>query len=73
MTKSTKEKLEQRDSMNEITNTNLIYELKNLIQLAKTKVVTVVNTTMVQTYWQIGKMLVEDEQQGKKRAKYGKQ
>jgi predicted nuclease of restriction endonuclease-like (RecB) superfamily len=59
--------------MNEIINKNLLNELKNIIQLAKTKVLTVVNTTMVNTYWQIGKMLVEDEQQGNKRAKYGKQ
>ena len=59
--------------MDNTLDKNLLNELKSIIQLAKTNVVTVVNTTMVQTYWQIGKMLVEDEQQGKKRAKYGKQ
>ncbi len=59
--------------MGEIINTNLINELKTIINQAKTKVVTTINTTMVQTYWQIGKMLVEDEQKGEKRAKYGKQ
>jgi predicted nuclease of restriction endonuclease-like (RecB) superfamily len=59
--------------MNDILDKNLINELKSIIQIAKIKVVTAVNTTMVQTYWQIGKILVEDEQQGKKRAKYGKQ
>ena len=59
--------------MSNTLDTNLLNELKSIIQLAKTNVVTVVNTTMVQTYWQIGKMLVEDKQQGKKRAKYGKQ
>lgn len=32
-----------------------------------------VNTTMVQTYWQVGRLIVEDEQQGKTRASYGKQ
>ncbi len=58
--------------MGEIINTNLINELKTIINQAKTKVVTTINTTMVQTYWQIGKMLVEDEQKGEKRAKYGK-
>jgi len=60
-------------NMDNALDKNLLNELKSIIQLAKTNVVTVVNTTMVQTYWQIGKMLVEDEQQGKKRAKYGKQ
>ena len=28
---------------------------------------------MVQTYWQVGQLIVEDEQQGDKRARYGKQ
>ncbi len=59
--------------MGEIIHLKLIGELKNLILAARTQVVSTVNTVMVQTYWQIGKMLVEDEQQGEKRAKYGKQ
>ena len=59
--------------MSEIIHLKLIGELKNLILAARTQVVSTVNTVMVQTYWQIGKMLVEDEQQGEKRAKYGKQ
>lgn len=32
-----------------------------------------VNSVMVQTYWQIGKRIVEQEQQGKARANYGEQ
>jgi predicted nuclease of restriction endonuclease-like (RecB) superfamily len=32
-----------------------------------------VNSIMVQTYWQIGKRIVEQEQQGKARANYGEQ
>jgi hypothetical protein len=28
---------------------------------------------MVQTYWQVGRLIVEDEQQGSERAAYGKQ
>ena len=31
-----------------------------------------VNTTMVKAYWQVGKYIVEYEQQGKERAEYGK-
>jgi len=58
--------------MSEIINLNLINELKNIIHIAKTTIVSTVNTTMVHTYWQIGKMLVVEEQQGEKRAKYGK-
>jgi len=32
-----------------------------------------VNQTMVYTYYEIGRMIVEDEQQGKERAAYGRQ
>ena len=31
-----------------------------------------VNTAMVQTYWQIGRLIVQDEQAGQQRAEYGK-
>ncbi|MGI6724338.1 MAG: DUF1016 domain-containing protein [Arcobacter butzleri] len=33
---------------------------------------TSVNSIMVQTYWNIGKMIVEDEQKGETKAMYGK-
>lgn len=50
-----------------------LYEnIRSIILHAKTKVATVVNTTIVETYWQIGKYIVEDEQQGAERATYGK-
>lgn len=32
-----------------------------------------VNSAMVQSYWQIGRLIVEHEQQGESRAVYGKQ
>ena len=35
-------------------------------------VATTVNLTMVHTYFEIGRMIIEDEQEGKERAKYGK-
>lgn len=31
-----------------------------------------INQTMVQTYYEIGRMIVEEEQNGKNRAEYGK-
>ena len=52
-------------------NIQLIQELKSIIYQAKQKLVTAVNTTMVKTYWEIGRMIVENEQEGEKRAKYG--
>jgi predicted nuclease of restriction endonuclease-like (RecB) superfamily len=43
-----------------------------LLHSARQQVIRQVNLTMVQTYFEIGKMIVEEEQQGKNRAEYGK-
>ena len=48
-----------------------IYEnIKKLMNESRKHVVTYVNTTMLFTYWNIGKMIVE-EQGGNSKAKYG--
>lgn len=47
--------------------------IRNLLLSAKAQVRQTVNTTMVQTYWQVGRLIVEGEQGGEKRAAYGKQ
>ena len=39
---------------------------------SRNQVVQTVNSVMVQTYWNIGKIIVEDEQKGETRAEYGK-
>ena len=46
-------------------------EVGALLQHARNKAYKVVNTIMVQTYWQIGKRIVEQEQKGQNRAGYG--
>jgi predicted nuclease of restriction endonuclease-like (RecB) superfamily len=45
----------------------------SLIEQAHQQVHRNINSVMVQTYWEIGRLIVEDEQQGKIRASYGKQ
>lgn len=50
----------------------LFGRIAELIELARKQVVTAVNLTMVHTYYEIGKAIVEDEQQGQARAQYGK-
>ena len=52
------------------TQPNLFSDIKNLIIQAKKEVYSSVNTTMTQTYWNIGKRIVEEEQEGKERAEY---
>ncbi len=50
----------------------LLVEISEVIQHARSQVQHAVNSAMVQSYWQIGRLIVEHEQQGKARAAYGK-
>ena len=52
---------------------SLLGNLGDLIRAARRKVLRAVDTTQVQTCWQIGRHIVEFEQQGARRARYGKQ
>ncbi|MCQ2074168.1 MAG: PDDEXK nuclease domain-containing protein [Bacteroidaceae bacterium] len=55
-----------------LKNNNFIDDIRALINEARTQVVHTVNTVMVATYWEIGRRIVEEEQNGKERAEYGK-
>ena len=55
-----------------LTNNNFYQEIKELLYSAKNRVYQTINTTMTQTYFQIGKRIVEEEQGGETRAEYGK-
>jgi len=57
---------------NQILSTELFSKNADLLHSARQHVVRAVNQTMVYTYYEIGRMIVEDEQQGKERAEYGK-
>ena len=56
----------------EISN-NYINEIKKILKNARQKAYTAVNSAMVEAYWKIGKRIVEEEQNGKERAEYGKE
>lgn len=49
---------------------NLYRAIKSLIEQSKTQVVQNVNSTIIFTYFRIGKMIIEDEQSGISRAEY---
>lgn len=53
--------------------TSLVDNLGELIRQARLKALRVVDTAQVQTCWQIGRHIVEFEQEGARRAGYGKQ
>ncbi len=52
---------------------NLIEQIGNLLHAGRQKAAVSVNTILVQTYWQIGRYIVEFEQKGNERAEYGSQ
>ena len=50
---------------------SLISQIGQLLQQGREASIRFVNTTLVQTYWHIGKYIVEFEQNGEKKAEYG--
>lgn len=59
--------------MKPISNQDLFNRIAELIQTSRTKIVREINHTMVYTYYEIGRYIFEDEQQGEERAKYAAQ
>ncbi len=58
--------------MNDIVPKALYSSIKEVINTNRGKIYRAINSAMLDTYWQIGKLIVEDEQQGGNRAVYGK-
>ena len=62
----------RRRYMDEQIKESFYNQVLELFQNAKRKVSSAVNMTMVYSYYEAGRMIVEEEQQGKERAEYGK-
>lgn len=48
-------------------------EIRGLLKSARENIVSTINSTMAKTYFLIGKRIVEEEQNGEKRAEYGEE
>jgi len=46
-------------------------DISDILNVARARTYSVVNSVMVETYWKIGKRIFEEEQKGKNRAEYG--
>ena len=55
----------------ELSKNELFNAIKEIISQSRLKVFRAANSALLESYWQIGKLIVEDEQQGKLRAEYG--
>ena len=52
---------------------SMVYlQIKKLMEKARKQVSVQINNILVQTYWGIEKIIVDDEQKNKERAEYGK-
>ncbi len=56
-----------------VSNTDFHAQIVKLLKSARQRVVQAVNHTMVLTYFEIGRMIFEEQQSGKDRAEYGKE
>ncbi len=48
----------------------LFTDVSSLLEEARRRTVRQINTVITQTYWEIGRLIVEEEQKGSERAKY---
>ena len=68
---------ERNDSMTtestQISGNSLYNKIASILEESRKFVATTVNTAMVQTYFEIGRLIVEEEQHGNVRAEYGKE
>lgn len=57
----------------QIPDNSLYNKISSILEESRKFVATTVNTAMVQTYFEIGRLIVEEEQHGNVRAEYGKE
>lgn len=69
------ERITKKKSMNNISEemgfTNTLQYIKKIISNARHSAFTAVNSEMLKAYFEIGRKIVEEEQNGKERAGYG--
>ena len=56
----------------ELSQNGLFNSIKEIIVQSRLRVFRAANSELLQSYWQIGKLIIEDEQNGNLRADYGK-
>ncbi len=63
----------KKEATTSVWNADFIVEIKQIIDKARQRAYAAINSAMIEAYWQLGKRIVEQEQQGKDRADYGRQ
>lgn len=52
-------------------NNHLVTDLRQIIEQGHRQAYISINASMIQTYWNVGRRIVEEEQHGEERAEYG--
>ena len=65
--------MERIKYMLEESNNKMLEEIKEVIINSRQKVAYAVNNTMLEAYWNVERIIVENEQNGNIKAKYEKQ
>ena len=61
------------DKIEKGIESSMVYlQIKELMENARKQISVKINNILVQTYWEIGKIIIEDEQENSERAEYGK-
>ena len=63
----------KKNEINTAVNNDFLKSVSDVLSQARKNAKTAVNISMVYAYYEIGRMIVEEEQQGENRAAYGKQ
>ena len=63
----------EKEKNNDIIINDMYNEISNIILNNKNKMIYQINNTLVETNFMIGKVIVENEQNGNIRAEYGKE
>ncbi len=56
-----------------LSHQNLAIDIAKILEKGRNNAVSSVNTILLQTYWEVGKTIVEFEQKGNIKAEYGKE
>lgn len=61
----------KKEELQGITNVNFVSDIQTIIEQGRRQAYAAANKMAVLTYWHVGQRIVEEEQQGEIRAKYG--
>ena len=65
--------MEKGTALSHTAKTSFISDIKKIVEEGRRAAYGAISSVMIETYWQIGQRIIEQEQNGKERAEYGTQ